>query len=104
MDRYEQNLSLDNSKMIEELCINCQLTIAILSPSCKPLTTYPKAREFEGGMRDAIIGHCNLHESGMILDEILAENIILPKPDETGVTKSFLVGLDMASLRRNHDN
>ncbi|CAD6502865.1 BgTH12-05454 [Blumeria graminis f. sp. triticale] len=88
MDRCEQNLSLDNSTMTEELCINRQLTIAILSPSCKTLTTYPTAREFEGGMRDAIIGHGNLHESGMFLDEILAENIILPKPDKTGVTKA----------------
>ena len=88
----------------EELCINRQLILTMLSPSCRPLETSSTVREFVAGIRDAIIGHRNLYESGMILDDFMAENIILSKPDERGVSKGFLVDLDMASLRRNHDD
>ncbi|CAD6502857.1 BgTH12-05446 [Blumeria graminis f. sp. triticale] len=106
MDRCEQNLSLVNTTMTrtEELCINRQLILTMLSPSCRPLETSSTVREFVAGIRDAIIGHRNLHESGMIIDEFMAENIILSKPDKTGVGKGFMVDLDMAYLRRNHNN
>ncbi|CAD6506345.1 BgTH12-07271 [Blumeria graminis f. sp. triticale] len=88
----------------DELYINRQLTLTILSPSCCPLETFSTVREYVAGIRDAIIGHCNLHESGMILHDLMAEKITLSKPDKTGVSKGFLVDLDMASLRRNHDD
>ncbi|SZF00707.1 unnamed protein product [Blumeria hordei] len=85
----------------KKFCISRQLTLAIFSSSCRPLKTSLTVREFVRGIRDAIIGHRNLHDKGVIHSDISAGNIILMKKDKTGESQGLLIDLDMASFRQD---
>ncbi|VCU41400.1 Bgt-20125 [Blumeria graminis f. sp. tritici] len=79
--------------------IKRKLTYAKLSPVGRPLQSSSTVREFVRGIRDAIIGHRNLYDKGIIHGDISAGNIILTKADVTGASEGLLIDLDMASFR-----
>ncbi|VDB88339.1 Bgt-51479 [Blumeria graminis f. sp. tritici] len=91
------------SSRTKEYSINRELTLAILSPSGRPLESSSTVREFVSGIRDIIMGLRNLHEMNIVHGDILAENIILTGPDRMGVTKGTLIDLDMAFLHGNEN-
>ncbi|VDB88378.1 Bgt-20499-2, partial [Blumeria graminis f. sp. tritici] len=80
--------------------IQSKLTYAKFSPAGRPLQSSSTVREFVHGIRNAIIGHRNLHERGIIHGNISAGNIILTKADVTGASKGLLIGLDKALYRQ----
>ncbi|SZF06411.1 unnamed protein product [Blumeria hordei] len=82
----------------EEYGINRGLTLTILSLSGRPLHSFSTVWEFVSGIRDVIIGLCNLHDRNIVHGDISAEKIILTGPDKTGVTKGTLIDIDMVSL------
>ncbi|SZF05747.1 unnamed protein product [Blumeria hordei] len=82
----------------EEFFTKRKLTFAKLSPVGRPLDSSLTVREFVSGIRDAILGHRNLHKIGIVHGDVSAGNIILTGPDENGETKGMLIDLDMASF------
>ena len=87
----------------EEFSTKRKLTFAKLSPVGRPLESSLTVREFVRGIRDAIVGHRNLHGIGIVHGDISAGNIILTRPDEKGITKGTLIDLDMASFRMDEN-
>ncbi|CCU77478.1 serine/threonine protein kinase Sgk2 [Blumeria hordei DH14] len=82
----------------EEFFTKRKLTFAKLSPVGRPLDSSLTVREFVSGIRDAILGHRNLHKIGIVHGDVSAGNIILTGPDENGATKGMLIDLDMATF------
>ncbi|VCU39369.1 Bgt-50094 [Blumeria graminis f. sp. tritici] len=83
---------------VEDYYMKRELTFAKLSPFGRPLNSCSTVREFVGGIRDAIIGHRNLHEIQILHGDVSEGNIILFGPNHKGVTKGLLIDLDMSTL------
>ncbi|CAD6502850.1 BgTH12-05439 [Blumeria graminis f. sp. triticale] len=80
--------------------IQSKLIYAKFSPAGRPLQSSSTVREFVHGIRNAIIGHRNLYERGIIHGNISARNIILTKADVRGASEGILTGLDKALYRQ----
>ncbi|CAD6502848.1 BgTH12-05437 [Blumeria graminis f. sp. triticale] len=92
--------SISTGSPAMESYIQRKLTYVKLSPVGRPLQSSSTVREFVHGIRDAIIGHRNLYERGIIHGNISARNIILTKADVRGASEGILTGLDKALYRQ----